>query len=65
MEIKQVHDTKEFDVFFGRGWNNWVRVLYTPNAVEVVKATIQPSQQTLDQVYWKIKKKFFSPTKGK
>lgn len=26
MEIKQLYEENEFDVFLGLGWNNWLRV---------------------------------------
>lgn len=60
MEIKSLDLNREFDVFVGSGWDNWIRVKYTPTKVEVVKSAFQPSDSTLDLIYFKIKKKFFS-----
>lgn len=64
MEIKQLDNNREFDVFVGKGWSNWVRVKYTSSKVEVIKSSFQPSETTLELIYYKIKKKFFSQPKG-
>lgn len=61
MEIKKLDTHREFDVFLGSGWDNWVRVKYSKNGCAVVKSSFQPSAETLDLIYYKIKKKFFSP----
>ena len=64
MEIKSLDSNREFDVFVGSGWDNWIRVKYTPTKVEVVNSAFQPSDSTLDLIFFKIKKKFFSQRKA-
>lgn len=64
MEIKQLDNNREFDVFVGKGWDNWVRVKYTSGGVEVIKSSFQPSESTLELIFFKIKKKFFSTKRG-
>jgi len=59
MEIKQLDNNREFDVFLGNGWENWIRVKYSNSRVDIIKSNLEPTQSTLDLIYYKIKKKFF------
>lgn len=63
MVIKPLEEHRQFDVFLGNGWDNWVRVRYTRGGVEVVKSSFQPSAETLELVFYKLKKKFFTQPK--
>jgi len=65
MEIKPLDVDRQFDIFVGNGWDNWVRVKYTPTKVEVIDSSFQPSDSTLELIFFKIKKKFFSQRRGK
>ena len=65
MVIKPLDTHHEFDVFLGNGWDNWVRVKYSRTGVQVVKSAFQPSSDTLELIFFKIKKKFFTPPKRK
>ena len=56
MLIKPLDDYKQFDVFLGHGWENWLRVRFNKNRVDVLKTNIQflePSALRL--VYFKLK----------
>jgi len=61
MFIKPLWDTKEYDVFVGKGWENWARVKMDRNKVTVVKSAIEIDPSTMRLIFFKIKKKFMAP----
>ena len=57
MLIKSLDEYKQFDVFLGHGWENWLRVKHDHNKVTVLKSSVPDIEpQTLRLVYFKIKK---------
>lgn len=58
MYIKSLYDPREFDVFLGEGWENWVRVKFmSPSRLEIIKTTVEDlDPSTLQLIYYKLKK---------
>jgi len=58
MYIKELYNPREYDVFLGDGWENWVRVKYTSsNKIEVVNTSVEELEpSTLRLIYFKLKK---------
>ena len=59
MEIKQLFEENEFDVFLGRGWENWLRIKVGRNKnVEVLMKAdhVDPTPKLLELIYWKTRR---------
>lgn len=57
MYIVQLYNPREYDVFLGEGWENWVRVKYGQNRVDVVKTDVDELEpNTLKLIFFKIRK---------
>lgn len=64
MYIKPMWDSREFDVFVGHGWENWIRVKVVKNSCVIVKTNVDNiDPATLRLIYFKVKKKFFHKPK--
>ena len=57
MVIKPLDAYKQYDVFLGLGWENWVRVKFDRSHVSVVKTTVEDlDASTIRLIYFKLKK---------
>ena len=59
MFIKPLWDTNTYDIFLGKGWENWIRVFVTPQRrVNVVKKAehVDPTPKLLELIFYKIRK---------
>jgi len=57
MFIKALDNPREYDVFLGSGWTNWIRVKFINNGVEVVKKSVEEIEPaTLSLIFYKIKR---------
>lgn len=59
MLIKPLYDPREYDVFIGYGWENWVRVrlIQGNNGLEVISTDVTNiDPKTLQLIFFKIKK---------
>lgn len=56
MFIKDLYSPKEFDVFLGEGWENWVRVrLGGPAKIKILASNVEVEENTLRLIFYKIK----------
>lgn len=57
MLIKPLDEYKQYDIFLGFGWENWVRVKMDKTRVQVVKTNIEDlDASTIRLIYFKIKR---------
>lgn len=57
MLIKPLDAYKEYDVFLGDGWENWVRVRYGRGEVKVLKTSVEDlDPAALKIIFYKIRK---------
>lgn len=57
MLIKPLDEYKQYDVFLGQGWENWVRVKFDRARVEVIKTSVDDLDgSTIRLIYFKLKK---------
>ncbi len=60
MEIKPLDGNKEFDVFIGNAWDNWLRVNldHSHRRASVVRVAehVEVTPKLLELIYFKIKK---------
>lgn len=63
MFIKPLEEHRQFDVFLGKGWDNWVRVKFTRNGCEMIKSSFTPSSDALELIFYQLKRRFFNNKK--
>ena len=57
MLIKPLDNYRQYDVFLGLGWENWVRVKFDRSRVSVVKTSVTDLDgSTIRLIYYKLKK---------
>ena len=57
MFIKSLDTPRQYDVFLGSGWENWLRVTVNKNKLEVIKTNLSDiDPKTLQLIFFKIKK---------
>ena len=54
-EIKHLPESNMYDVFAGKGWKNWSRVLVKAEFIRVIKGN-QLSEKTLQELFGHIQK---------
>lgn len=58
MLIKPLDEVNKYDIFLGKGWENWVRVHVKSDEVEIMNKSpsVEITKKLLDLIFYKVRR---------